>query len=119
MWGAQNFQQMVQFQNPQQFIPGDQLLKVNGREGANAFPTRPNSRYALFDENDDVLFIKQTDSANFPTIKRYRFVEEEETKKESEQFVTVAEFEKFKEEMLSNAKQLIRTAIGTENAAAE
>jgi len=89
------------------------LLRVNGIESAKAYPTQPNSMVALFDENEDVFYIKSTDASNFPTIKKYRFVEEVEKKEgevDSSKFVTVDEFSKFKEEVL-NAQQSIWKSI--------
>ena len=84
-----------------------QLVQVNGIESAKAYPTAPNSMYALFDSNDDVFYVKTTDASNFPVIKKYRFHEETEpVKTEAPQYVTVDEFEKFKKEML-DAKQFV------------
>lgn len=37
------------------------LLAVNGDDGARQYSMRPNSRLALFDVNDDIMYIKQTD----------------------------------------------------------
>jgi hypothetical protein len=86
---------------------GPQLTFVNGLDSAKAFPTQPNSRVALFDENDDIMYIKTTDASNFPTIKRYRFIEEKESAKSpSETYVTIEEFNQFKEEIM-NAQQSI------------
>ena len=96
----------------QQSIPGPQLTRVNGLDSAKAFPTVANAMYALFDENDDILYIKQTDASNYPTIKRYRFVLEEEKPVVPVQYVTVEEFNKFKEELL-NAKQSVRAESGS------
>ena len=84
----------------------NQLIKVNGIESAKAYPTQPNSMYALFDENDDVMYIKSTDASNYPTIRRFRFTEEKE-EASSPTYVTVDEFNKFKEELL-NGKQFVR-----------
>ena len=91
-----------------QFQQGvDDILKINGIESAYAYPTKPNSRYVLFDENADVFYIKQTDASNFPTVTKYKFEKAEEVNK-SEKYVTMEEFEKFKEEIL-NGKQYIRS----------
>lgn len=84
-----------------------QLTQVNGIESAKAYPTSPNSMYALFDSNEDVFYVKTTDASNFPVIKKYRFYEETEpVKEEASQYVTVEEFEKFKKEIL-DAKQFV------------
>ena len=100
-------------QNPmptmQQAIPGVQPLKVKGLDGAKAYLTQPNGMYMLFDEDDDVFYCKITDNNNYPvSLKRYRFVEEEEpTPEPPPEYVTMEEFKKFKEEML-NARQSVR-----------
>lgn len=89
-------------------IQGPQLDKVNGIDSARAFPTKPNSMVAIFDANDDVFYIKTTDSNNFATLRRFRFYEEpEESIQQSSGYVTKEEFDKFKEEIL-NGEQSIR-----------
>lgn len=86
----------------------DGLIQVNGIDSARAYPTQPNSRVALFDSNDDVFYVKTTDASNFPTIKRYRFFEESEEQVNNDKYVTIDEFNKFKEEIL-NGQQSIRS----------
>lgn len=92
-----------------------QLIQVSGLESAKAYPTVPNSTVALFDSNEDIMYIKSTDASNFPTIRRFRFVEENEPKQQmvTDQFVTVDEFAKFKEEIkgeILDAKQSVQSA---------
>ena len=67
----------------------------------------PNSSVALFHESEDILYVKTTDGAGFPTIKTFRFEPYEEPKVEFEKYVTLDEFNKFKEEVL-NGKQSVR-----------
>lgn len=88
------------------------LNAVNGDDGAKQFSMRPNSRVALFDVNDDILYIKQTDSNNYPTIRKYRFTEIVETPpvNNTQQYVTIEEFNKFREELL-DGQQSIRESI--------
>lgn len=97
------------YRQPMNNMFSQSLIRVNGMDSAKAYPTQPNSMYALFDENDDIMYIKQTDASNFPTIKRYRFTEEAETVAQPNEgkYVTVEEFNKFKEELL-NGKQPVR-----------
>lgn len=83
-----------------------QLIRVNGLDSAKAYPTSPNSTVALFDANEDIMYIKSTDASNFPTIRRFRFVEEKETQILTQQYVTMEEFNQFREEIL-NGKQFI------------
>ena len=84
-----------------------QLIKVSGIEGAKAYQMPPNSSVALFHESEDILYVKTTDGAGFPTIKTFRFEPFEEPKVEFEKYVTLDEFNKFKEEVL-NGKQSVR-----------
>lgn len=92
-----------------------QLTFVNGMDSAKAYPTQPNSRVALFDENEDIMYIKTTDASNFPTIKRYRYVEEKESTNSSpEIYVTKEEFDQFKEEVL-NAQQSLSAGKSNPN----
>ena len=87
---------------------GDQLLRVNGIEGARAFATKPNSVVALFDANEDIMYIKTTDAANFPVIKCYGFAEIKENSSQDQKYVTETDLAKFKEEVLSDVKQFVQ-----------
>ena len=72
------FQPAYQFQQP---IHG--FVYVAGIEGAKAYQMPPNSEMPLFDSTtEDVMFIKTTDAAGYPTIKPVRCVEIEETSDE-------------------------------------
>ena len=101
--------------NQQVTLQGPQLNKVHGMDGAKQFLTVANAMYALFDDDDDVFYVKVTDKNNYPiTLKRYRFYEEEEPTEETPQYVTMDEFNKFKEEIL-NAKQSVRAKNANAN----
>lgn len=51
--------------------------RVKGYNGAMIYPTKPNSRIPLFDEDDDVFYLVCTDSANNKySIEKKRFVDE-------------------------------------------
>ena len=91
-----------------------ELPMVNGYESAMRYPMPPNSRIALFDANDDIMYIKQTDASGYPIITKYRFTKVEDTPQQSEQYVTLDEFNKFKEEMLSG-QQSIRKSESTKS----
>lgn len=52
--------------------PEDLIIRVTGMDGAKAYALSPNSRAALFDDTDDVVIIKTTDGAGFPTYRRAR-----------------------------------------------
>lgn len=116
---AQTFQQI------QPYTPvGPQLSKVHGMDGAKQFPTVANAVYALFDDSEDVLYIKATDKNNYPVmLKRFRYSEEEEVAPTPPEYVTkqdydalYAEVQKMKEE-LANGKQPVQSAGSTQSSA--
>lgn len=95
---------------------GEDLYQVKGMDGAKRFPTKPNSRYALFDSDNDVLYIKVTDQNNYPiSLQRYVFIAEDEPEPEVPQYVTMNEFTKFKEELLDGIKHLRTESCTTAN----
>lgn len=54
---------------PQPFV--GQITRVNGRNGAEAFRLAPNSSILLMDENDPIVWLKQTDGAGYATVTPY------------------------------------------------
>ena len=86
--------------------PISNLIRVTGIEGAKAYQMQPNSTVALFDSNEDIMYIKSTDGAGFPTIRTFGFASIEEPKASSNDFISREEFEQFKKEVL-DGKQLI------------
>ena len=83
------------------------LTRVTGIDGAKAYQMPPNSTVALFDNNEDLMYIKITDGAGFPTIRTFTFSEvlSNSTSSNSD-YITRDEFNKLKEELL-NGKQSI------------
>lgn len=70
MYGYNNY--------PQQLYPMQgrtELPKVNGLDGARAYPMPPNSTAAAFDASDDIMYIIKTDSACYPSVRRFSFTE--------------------------------------------
>lgn len=58
-----------------------QIVKVNGVNGANAYPLLPNCSALLLDETAPRIFLKQTDGAGYPSITAYKlepYVEEKQ-----------------------------------------
>ena len=98
--------------NNQQIMPQEQpqnLIRVNGIDGAKAYQMNANSTVALFDANEDVLYIKNTDGAGFPSIRTFKFEEVNETTKgeEKQDYISRKEFEEFKKELMNSGKQSI------------
>ena len=98
--------------NNQQIFPQEQpqnLIRVNGIDGAKAYQMNANSTVALFDSNEDILYIKNTDGAGFPSIRMFRFEEVNEITNngEKQDYISRKEFEEFKKELMKNGKQSI------------
>lgn len=83
------------------------LIRVTGIEGAKAYQMNPNSSVALFDNNNDIFYVKTTDGAGFPTIRAFKF-ESIENNTEKTEFITREEFENLKSEVESYGKQFVQ-----------
>lgn len=95
------------------------LTRVTGLEGAKAYQMPANSTVALFDNNEDLMYIKTTDGAGFPTIRTFSFSEvvaNNNPVPENVDYVTRDEFNKLKEELL-NGKQSISRSKSNLNSA--
>lgn len=102
------YQQLGQYnQTPPQI---QSLTRVTGIDGAKAYQMNANSTVALFDSNEDIMYIKSTDGAGFPTIRQFKFSEVTQTEltNNSNDFVSREEFENFKKEMMEYGKQFIQ-----------
>lgn len=94
-------------------ISPQSLIRVSGLEGAKAYQMSANSQVALFDNNEDLMYIKMTDGAGFPTIRTFKFNEVFNNKPQidNSDFVSKNEFEAFKKEVSSYVEQLIQQPI--------
>ena len=63
-------------QNLMQLSGVDLVVPTHGLEGAKAYPLGLNCRVPLFDDSEDVFYVKSTDANGFPTVKKYRYTEE-------------------------------------------
>ena len=77
--------------------PAQGIQYVNNRQSAEAYQLAPNSSVILMDSNQARFYMKQTDASGMATLKVYDFKEAKEEK--PEEYVTKAEFEKFKATM--------------------
>ena len=110
--GQNQFYQQPGMNNQQFFQQQEQpqnLIRVNGLEGAKAYQMSANSTVALFDANNDLMYVKSTDGAGFPSIRTFTFSElQEEPKAEQNvDYISREEFEEFKKELMNNGKQSI------------
>ena len=101
----------------------DLIVPIHGIEGAKAYPLGANCRAPLFDDSDDVFYIKSTDANGFPTVKKYRFTEEliidpnnsgNGVALQDIRAMIREELQGVKEELI-NAKQSVSTASGSES----
>lgn len=96
---------------PQQPQPqGQQLIRVTGLDGAKAYQMGPNSVVPLFDADNDLMYVKSTDGAGFPTIRTFAFTPVEQATSPQTDYVTRAELDSALasiREMISSAEQPI------------
>ena len=94
--------------NYQQRVAPQQLIRVTGIDGAKAYQMGPNSCVPLFDSDNDIMYIKSTDGAGFPTVRAFSFAPMEEQHEQARDYVTREELEEFERsirEMVENGKQ--------------
>jgi hypothetical protein len=116
--------QPQQTYQPQQFqtvaqvagMPQTQgIIKVTGMEGAKAYQMPPNSEMPLFDSGGDVLYIKTTDGAGFPTITIADCVKRGQAQ-QSEGYVTREDFDRAYADLsrqIEQAKEVFYGSIPT------
>jgi hypothetical protein len=92
--------------------PTNGLIQVNGIEGAKAYPMPPSSAVALFDGNQDLMYVKRTDAGGYPTISTFRFEPCDQPQAAQPEYVTREDFEALsaKVEELSQPKPRTRKA---------
>lgn len=61
-----NYQQQ-QMQQPQR----QEIIHVNGAQGANAYQMAPNSNVLLLDDTAPIIWLAQTDGAGYKTVTPY------------------------------------------------
>ena len=64
--------QQMQMQPPvQPYAPRQEIIRVNGENGARAFQMAPNSNAILLDETAPLVWLVQTDGAGYKTVTPY------------------------------------------------
>lgn len=84
------------------------LIRVTGIDGAKAYQMSPNSSVALFDSDSDIMYVKTTDGAGFPTIRTFRFEPIEDVPKVQDVYITRDEFDALKQEVEKYGKQFVQ-----------
>lgn len=97
MTGSQQMQQSIQ-------QPSNGLIRVTGIDGAKAYQMPPNSVAALFDDSYDIMYVKSTDGAGFPTIRVFDFYEHKTEPAPVQSFQSMENYAT-KEDLLTVQKQ--------------
>ena len=97
-----------------------QIIKVNGRGGADAFQMPPNSQTLLLDETQPILWLKQTDGAGYPTVTAYDIKPHEEVpvpdmKSLEERIAKIEEAMKHEPDYTSNVRKATDVSSGKKN----
>lgn len=77
MYGNQfnpyNMQNALNFQNfgQQNTMQKQEVVRVSGRNGAEAYQMTPNSSALLLDDSSPIVWLKTTDGAGYPTLTPY------------------------------------------------
>lgn len=66
-----NQQSHLQPQQSNYFGMKQQVIRVNGKNGAEAYQLPPNSSILLLDETAPIVWLKMTDGAGYPTLTPY------------------------------------------------
>jgi len=89
-------------------LPGKDLPKVKGIESARQYPTMPDSRCVVFEDDDDVFYLIETDSSNYKSsIRRFRFTEESIEAANDAKYATKEDFNLLRE-AINNVQQSIQ-----------
>ena len=86
---------------PNLFSPATNIQYVQGEAGAKGYPLANGYTMLLMDSEDQKFYIKQTDAAGIPTMKKYKFEEIVEPEPEKIEYVTKADFESFANQIIS------------------
>ena len=97
----------------------NQIIKVNGRGGAEAYQMAPNSQILLIDETQPLIWLKQTDGAGYPTLTAYDIKPHEEApmpdmKNLEERVTKIEEAMRYESNHPSNSRKV--TDAGTSKA---
>lgn len=95
---------LVQQQQQQPPIHG--FVYVTGLDGAKAYQMPPNSEMPLFDSAGDIMYIKTTDGAGFPTIKVCNVKETQSAQAAASEYVTRDELDRTYRDLTQQLEQM-------------
>lgn len=62
------------------FLPRTEVVRVNGRNGADVYNMAPNSSALLLDESGSLVWLVTTDGAGYKTVTPYDITPHQQTK---------------------------------------
>lgn len=87
-----------------------EVIRVNGKNGAEAFQMAPNSQVLLLDETAPIVWLKTTDGAGYPTVTPYEITPAQtQEQKDADKFAAL-------ESRISSLEELINAKSNTRNA---
>ena len=88
-------------------VPGQRLLTTDsGYQGAEKYPFPRDCEAAIFDLNEDYVYIKKTDANGAVTLRRFHVDEDPIPVFDPNKYVTVDDLAAFKEEILNGFNNL-------------
>ena len=99
----------------QTLFPGHTVIRVDGYDGAEKYPMPRDCEAPLFDEDEDYVYIKKTDTNGGIILLRYRMEEDPIPHFDPKKYVTVDDFSKFKEEILNVFNNLQQTLTNSKS----
>jgi len=86
---------------PNLFSPATNIQYVQGEAGAKGYPLANGYTMLLMDAEEPKFYIKQTDAAGIPSMKKYRFEEIVEPEPEKIDYITKSDLEDFEIRIIS------------------
>lgn len=85
----------------QTFMPGQRLVRVRGYEAADKYALPRDCEAIFIDEDEDVCYIKKTDTNGGEKLWMYDMTEKELPRFDPTKYVTKKDFDSFKEDILN------------------
>jgi len=103
------------YQQPYMPQQRQEVIRVNGRNGAEAYQMAPNSSILLLDETAPIIWLKTTDGASYPTITGYEItpLKVQSGQVNNTEFLALEERIAKLEEVIANGKSNITNAKPT------
>ena len=97
-------------------LPGAQLNKAKGIDQAKLFPCGSSSTIPIFDEDQDVFYIKTTDAlGNVTSIREFEYKEKVILPPLDNRYVTVDQLNQFKNDIIGEIRNVKRVQQSNES----